>query len=99
MVYAQNMLKTRKLVHLSYANEIKRRETKKIFGPKAEEVSEAMALAQAELKRMEEEMANRGSRKKATSNDAIKRKNQQKKPVQPYQNVKSRLHKSIESSR
>jgi hypothetical protein len=39
------MLKTRRLVHLSYANEIKRREQKKIMGPKAEEVSEAMALA------------------------------------------------------
>ena len=29
LVYAQNMLKTRRLVHLSYANEIKRRENKK----------------------------------------------------------------------
>ena len=54
LVYANNMLKTRKLVHLSYANEIKRREDNKLFGPKAEEVSEAMALAQAELKRMEQ---------------------------------------------
>lgn len=98
LVYAQNMLKTRKLVHLSYANEIKRRETKKLFGPKAEEVSEAMALAQAELRRIQEQ-ENRGSRKKATSNDAIKRKSVPKKAVQPYQNVKSRLYKSIESSR
>lgn len=67
------MLKTRRLVHLSYANEIKRRENKRQLGPKAEEVSEAMALAQAELRRMEE-LGNRETRKKATSNDAIKRK-------------------------
>lgn len=73
LIYAQNMLKTRRLVHLSYANEIKRRESKKVLGPKAEEVSEAMALAQAELRRMEE-LGNREQRKKATSNDAIKRK-------------------------
>lgn len=43
------------------------------MGPKAEEVSEAMALAQAELRRMEE-LGNKEPRKKATSNDAIKRK-------------------------
>lgn len=68
------------------------------MGPKAEEVSEAMALAQAELRRMEE-LGNKEPRKKATSNDAIKRKSQSKKVVQPYQSVKSRLFKSIESSR
>ena len=74
LVYAQNMLKTRRLVHLSYANEVKRRQEKAALGgAKAEEVSEAMALAQAELRRMEE-MENRGSRKKATSHDPMRRK-------------------------
>lgn len=100
LVYAQNMLKTRRLVHLSYANEVKRRRDKAALGgAKAEEVSEAMAQARAELRRMEE-LATKGTRKKATSNEPVKRKSQSKMRVtQPYQSVKSRLYKSIESSR
>ena len=74
LVYAQNMLKTRCLVHLSYENEVKRRRQKAALGgAKAEEVSEAMKQAQAELRRMEE-MANKASRKKASSNEPQKRK-------------------------
>ena len=101
--YAHNMLKARRLVHLSYANEMKRRHEKLgLGGAKAEEVSEAMAQAQAELRRMEALEA-RGSRKKATSNEPHRKKSigrsNRGAPAHPYQNVKSRLHKSIESSR
>lgn len=67
------MLKARQLVQLSYANEVKRRKKKgALGGAKAEEVSEAMALARAELKRMEE--LDLKVRKKATSNDPVKRR-------------------------
>lgn len=101
------MLKTRKLVWLNFQNEVERRKDKsKLFGSigfggaKAEEVSEAMALAQAELKRIEQ-MDKKDRRKKSTSNDAVKRKSTSKgnRVGNPYNNVKSRLFKSIESTR
>lgn len=90
----------------SFHDEVKRRNDKATLfgsmgfgGAKGEEVSEAMRLAQEELRRIEE----RTQKRKATSNDAAKRKSTSKgnrvSNAAPYQNVKSRLFKSIESTR
>lgn len=99
--YAKDMLNTRRMVQQSYANEVKRQQEKKrILRQKELEMSEAMALAQEEFRRVQR-LGSRDNKRKPGSIEERKKRSVSKSSKQgdQYHAVKSRLFKSIESSR
>jgi len=92
------MMKARRMVKLSYENEVKRQKQSKFEMEKKErEVREALEQAQNEFKRIENKELSK--HKKSQSNSNLRKQKPKSKSRGPFEHVKSRLHQSIESSR
>jgi hypothetical protein len=94
--YAQDMMKMRKMVMISFQQEVERLVYVQSEKNKNEyELNEALELGKSEMKRID----TMNSKVKKKGNSSIRNKKSTQKSSGPYDNVKSRLFKSIESSR